>query len=283
MATKLQRAIAAMNSFISKASKRNEPLEAYRGTASFKQFETALKKGIKEQASWAAKNLGSVDFDLTDENLTDSEFAAKLGAWLNANMPIAKEVIPQTKVYTALHNAFIFSIQAQYLRLGFTVKAAGTVDFTLTNEYYLATLKNQANYLLQLSNIDETTRQRLISIVSENRLERGTIDEVASIITDAFEDISDHRAFLIANTEANRAMSTAQMAFMRENNVPTKRWIAAGGNTCPVCQGNADDGEIGREEAHSSGDTEPPAHPGCECYEEAGEIDLETIPLWDGA
>ena len=90
---------------------------------------------------------------------------------------------------------------------------------------------------------------------------------------------------MIANTEANQAMSSAQQAFLKENGVGTKKWVGAGPNTCAICQGNEDQGPIPIDDEFESGDVTPPGHPGCECYEDAGEeIDLDSIDvLWDGS
>lgn len=45
-----------------------------------------------------------------------------------------------------------------------------------------------------------------------------------------------------------------------------KRWDI-GAEGCPQCQENADEGYIGADETHASGDDEPPAHPNCDCSE----------------
>ncbi len=283
MADKLHKMDVAVSRFLSKASKRNEPLEAFREQESFKQLTGMLETGLKKQGSWARRNLNEQDF-YKNESLSTSQFEGEFGTWLFKVMPRLREYVAETKVYVHLHNAFLFSIQASYLRLGVMTKAEGPVDFDLTNPHYIATLKDSANYLLNKSSIDETTRRQLISTVSKAREELKTIDEVADIIDETFDDISPGRAFVIANTEANRSMSVAQRAFLSENGVKTKLWVPAGPSTCEICQGNADDGEVGTDENFSSGDSEPPAHPNCECYLDGGMIDLDSIPLlWDGS
>jgi phosphohistidine phosphatase SixA len=45
-----------------------------------------------------------------------------------------------------------------------------------------------------------------------------------------------------------------------------KQWDI-GAEGCPICQDNADEGWIGVDEVHASGDDEPPAHPNCDCSE----------------
>jgi phosphohistidine phosphatase SixA len=45
-----------------------------------------------------------------------------------------------------------------------------------------------------------------------------------------------------------------------------KRW-ETGGDACETCQANEDEGWVPDDEAHGSGDFEPPAHPNCDCSE----------------
>lgn len=285
MSDKLRKADAAVSQFIRKASRVNEPLEAFRETDSFTQLVDKLEAGIMKQAKWLSKNLDQITF--LQDDLKDSEFEAKMGHWLGNEMPSIASYVSSEKVYAYLHNGFVFSVKASYTRHSIAlVKSADPfVEFDLTNPNYIAALKNQANYLLNNSSIDETTRKRMINLIRDARLSLIDLNELATMIESEFEGISATRAFGIANTEANQAMSSAQQAFLVENGFKTKQWVGAGPNTCPYCQQNEDDGPIPLEETFSSGDLHPPGHPGCECYEDAGEpIDLESIPvLWDGS
>lgn len=280
---KLRKIDAAVSSFIHKANRKNEPLEAFRETEAFDQFVSKMEKGIFKQAKWLSKNLDQIEY-IYDTDMADSEWESKLGSWLKNEMPSIAEYVSQEKVYAYLQNSFVFSVLASYARLGIIQKASGFVEFELTNQYYIAALKDQANYLLHKSSIDETTRKRMITLIRDSRLSLTSLDELATMIEAEFEGISATRAFNIANTETNQAMSSAQQAFLEENGFKTKMWIPAGPNTCAICEGNADDGAIPLDQAFSSGDTHPPGHPGCECYEDAGdEIDLDSIQLWDGS
>lgn len=282
---KLRKIDAAVSTFIHKANKKNEPLEAFRDTESFEQFVGKIESGIMKQAKWLAKHLKEIDY-LTDETLSDSEFDAKFGTWLHNEMPLIASYVSQEKIYAYLFNAFVWSVEASYSRVGVINKAADPfVEFELTNPHYIAALKDQANYLLHKSKMDDTTRNRMIKLIRDARLSMTDVNELATMLEAEFEGISGTRAFLIANTESNQAMSSAQQAFLEENGFKTKLWVAAGPNTCPICEGNADDGPIPLDENFSSGDSHPPGHPGCECYEDAGEpIDLDSIPiLWDGS
>jgi len=279
--SKLQRLSAAVDRFISKASKKNEPLEAFRTTEDYKEFEQSIADGILDQVTDLTKKLPK--WMITDEEF-DEDRAAK---WLEDNQKTIAKYLNEKDILATLITAFTYSVEASYQRQGIKLQKAADpfVTFELTNSYYLDALADQANYLLNKSSIDETTRNRMITLIRDTRMNMATIDELANIIADEFEGISETRAFMIANTEANQAMSSAQQAFLKENGVGTKKWVGAGPNTCAICQGNEDQGPIPIDDEFESGDVTPPGHPGCECYEDAGEeIDLDTIDvLWDGS
>ena len=55
------------------------------------------------------------------------------------------------------------------------------------------------------------------------------------------------------------------IAYRESGVVVGKQWITSQDEGCPECQANMDEGVIGLDEAFESGDTEPPAHPNCEC------------------
>jgi len=283
MKDKLRRLSRAIGSVLRKSKRTNDSLEAFRETESFKQLESAFRKAIVKQAKWVSKNIHQLDSLYEQEGISDSEFEAKVSNWIGNNMPSLADLISAVRVYTYFYNAFEAAVLYQYQLQGIMTKGADfTIAFKLTNQGYIAELKNMADYLLHRSRVNDSTLQNLMTIFRDSRLEQKTIDETAAEINDRMPDIAENRAFMIANTESNRAMSTAQQAFMKENQVPTKSWIPAGPNTCPICDGNADDGEIGIDETFSSGDLAPPAHPNCECYEEAGKIDLDNVDLWGG-
>jgi len=279
--SKLQRLSAAVDRFISKASKKNEPLEAFRTTEDYKEFERSIADAILDQVTDITKKLPK--WMITDEEF-DEDRAAK---WLEDNQKSIAKYLKEKDILATLITAFTYSVESCYQRQGIKLQKAADpfVTFELTNSYYIDKLLDQANYLLNKSSIDETTRNRMITLIRDTRMNMTTIDELANIIADEFEGISETRAFSIANTEANQAMSSAQQAFLKENGVGTKKWVGAGPNTCAICQGNEDQGPIPIDDDFESGDTTPPGHPGCECYEDAGEeIDLDSIDiLWDGS
>lgn len=279
----LLRLSAKIGRILRKNRRVNEPLAAFRDTESFKQLEGDLRKAIVKQGKWVAKNIHDIEDIFVKDGLTDDQWRAEVADWLNNHMPPLWDLLSQVRLYTYFHNAFVAAVKNQYVQQGIVAKGVGySVDFSLSNPQYIAELKNLADYLIHRSKLNETTIQGILGIFRDARLNNDTIDETATQISDQITGIAEDRAFRIANTESNRAMSMGQMAFMQENDVPTKSWVGAGPHTCPICEDNEADGEIGIDEAFSSGDTEPPAHPSCECYLESGKINLDNVDLWSG-
>lgn len=295
----MHKAQVIVDNFIKKVDRRNDPLEAYRKTDDYLSFQNKTEEIITKQVIYLKNHLSDITI-WGDEDVPEHQIEAKVGAYLDKHMPTYEDEMSFETVHDNLKSAFIASIKAAYRRLGVKVlkKAADTVDyevdFDLTNEDYIAALKDSANYLLTTKSkgYDETTKKRLINIVRDGRMNGDTIDDVASDLNAQVDSISSVRAFMIANTETASAFGSANQAFMYENNVPEKEWVTAGSNPCAeICQPNADDGPISVDSEFSSGDLTEPGHVNCECYVQGvgldlttmGDDELSSLILWDGA
>ncbi len=116
--------------------------------------------------------------------------------------------------------------------------------------------------------IDESTRARLRETISSGLAEGFTNHELADAISES-ELFSAERALLIARTEMANAENAATLTGWKASGVVEgKAWVPDA-EACEICLGNEADGVIGLDETFSSGDTEPTAHPNCECTLEA--------------
>lgn len=279
-------ALGATQRFLAKVKRQNEPFQAYLDTQGYKLLNKGITTAVRTQADAVAKALKELDpantLVMNDDlqPLNDSNIV-HLQSLIQSEMPPLSTLVPQRTVYRSLKSAFSFSVKAQYKRWGLMVKAAD-VNFKLTNQNYISALNDQSNYLLNNSNIDSTTMNQMISLISDGKSAGLTIDEVADELSGSFKDVSDKRAFVISRTETAQAMGTGNLATMKENNVQTKHWVTAGANPCEICTGNEADGSIPVDASFSSGDDCEPAHPNDECYTEADEIDLDSLDVWDG-
>lgn len=292
---KLLRAQVQVERFLTKATRRNDPLEKYRKQDTYLAFENKTEDIIADQIRWSANHLGEMKIDVDD--LESHVIEARVGTYLDRYMPTFGSKMPYDTVYDNLKAAFEWSCKAAYRRMGAKVlqKAVDyTVDFELTNQDYLDALANDAKYLLTTKSkgYDDTTRDRLINIVRDGRLNRDTIDDIASDLEAQVDGISSVRAFMISNTETANAFGQANQAMLEQNNIPQKSWIIAGPhNLVDECDDNADASPINSDEEFPSGDLAEPAHINCECYTQGEGLDLTTMSndeldslvLWDGS
>ncbi len=281
------KALGATQRFLSKVKLQNEPYKGMQETKEFKAFFSLFADSISSQADTITRVLKNLDTSSTLamnddlQPLNDSN-VAHLRDLIRQTMPTTSDNISHEKVVEFLKFSFNYSVKAQYQRWGLIVKAAD-VNFKVTNKKYLDKLDDQANYLLNNSSIDDTTIQQMTDLIGNGKAQGLTIDEVADELNNAFAEISDSRAMLISRTETAQAMGSANLASMVENGVATKHWVIAGSHKGgDECDDNADAGSIPVGDAFPSGDDAEPAHPNCECYVEADEINLDSIDIWSG-
>jgi len=115
-----------------------------------------------------------------------------------------------------------------------------------------------------VTGIDETTIDRLASVIEQGIEEMRGPYGTGQLIRAEMEDMSVSRALTIASTEMNRAMSAATLDKLDFLGVEYKQWILDP-DPCPICIDNADAGVIPASEEFPSGDDGPPAHPNCRC------------------
>lgn len=268
---------------LNKVNGVNKPYRAIKRTDYYKEFQTKFTNGISKQAKWVDENLinllssAGIDDDLQPLGIEQKQ---KLQGLVKRDMPALSDFVTEFSVFQGLKDFFEWSAKQQYKRWGYLVKSK--VEFTLTNTEYINALKNRAAYLLNQSSLDQTTVDEIINIIADSKLGGMTNDEVRMVLKDTFDEVSDYRGEMIARTESANAIGDANHATAIQNGAQTHSWVLAGGGTDDLCVGNVDDGEIPVNQAFSSGDLSEPAHPNCECYTEAGEIDLDSIDLWGG-
>lgn len=269
---------------LNKVSGVNKPFKAIQQTDEYKKFESIFQEGIKDQGDWASDNLSellnSAGIEDNLEALTLDQQQVLRGLY-SRDMPTLSNFVSEFKTFQQLKGFFEWSAVQQYKRWRYMAKA-DYVKFTLTNQFYIKALTDQAAYLLNKSSLDSTTLDQIISIIINGRSEGMTTSEVSQLLSDKFDTISRTRADMITRTEAANSMGMANHATARENGAQTKSWITAGEGDDDICAGNADAGEIPIDKEFPSGHMYEPGHPNCECYTEAGLIDLDSIELWTG-
>lgn len=275
----LNRIDLAIDRYIRKLSRRNEPLEYYRTQREYKAFRTQFKTAITKQMSDIADELNNTK----DNRLTGPDGATYTKHHLLQKFVPISNYIDKNNVVKYYKSVYNYTVKTAYQRNG--VIAKGDFTFNITNKNIIAQLGDQANSLLDLSSLDSTTQDQLWNIISTGIDDGLTPYEIADTIQANIGGISDYRANMIADTETANIMGNANLDFMTNNGVEYKQWVTAGDNPCDECQSNEDAGEIPVDENFPTGDDSEPAHPNCECYVDAVQMDLTDVPdseLWSG-
>lgn len=117
----------------------------------------------------------------------------------------------------------------------------------------------------------ETTRTAIRDAVTKGLEDNVGQREIADMLENDFA-FSPDRADLISRTEisnANGAGSHEGLIAAQDAGVVVEHaWIAED-DACEICQANEDEGWIPVDQAFSSGDMNPAAHPNCRCAEAA--------------
>jgi F like protein len=112
--------------------------------------------------------------------------------------------------------------------------------------------------------LNQTSLQVLRDAISDAWDAGGSFEQIVAAIQDTFETFSTTRAERIAQTEVNDAYNYGRVQTAVAAGFDQKAWDPDG-EACPICTANADEGWIGIDETFSSGDSEPTAHPNCDC------------------
>jgi len=142
------------------------------------------------------------------------------------------------------------------------------LDFELLNTAAVA-FAEQYTFAL-VSQITTTTAAALETFIADWIRSGNPLSDLYTALQEApvFEGMfGAQRARLVAITESTRAFAEANMMLWRNAGyVEGTEWRIVGGPVCELCQMNSDAGVVAMDHPYPSGDTLPPAHPGCRCY-----------------
>ncbi len=121
------------------------------------------------------------------------------------------------------------------------------------------------NSLTKLTGDFSTTSvNRLRDAVADAWDAGGSFEQITRAIKDTFQDFSDTRASMIAQTEVNDAYNQGRIYTAVNAGFDQKAWDPDG-EACEICMANVDAEWIGIDEEFPSGDMAPTAHPNCDC------------------
>ena len=118
--------------------------------------------------------------------------------------------------------------------------------------------------------INETTKESLKTLIAKAVEDSKSYTEITALIRQAFADFSSYRARLIAVTEIGNGYEAGNRMLIDDviegGLAMEKSWLTVGdANVDPECLNNEAQGWIPVDQAFSSGDDQPLAHPNCRC------------------
>jgi SPP1 gp7 family putative phage head morphogenesis protein len=112
--------------------------------------------------------------------------------------------------------------------------------------------------MVTINGVTGTAMTRLGNVLADGIAAGDSVQTISSNMTDFA--LSDDRAFVIANTETNRAMTTATLSTYDQNGVDQWEFLSED-DACPIC----DDLSGQTFDTGSDSDNAPPIHPSCRC------------------
>lgn len=162
------------------------------------------------------------------------------------------------------------------------------ISFDLGNPRAVQWLSENA--ALRVSQINETTRQTIATIVNKSVEEGWSYNETAKEIKERFEEFRigkpqqhiQSRAHLVAVTESANAYEAGNKMVidqMAEAGLRMeKKWQTVGDDrVSEECEANEGEGWIPADQEHASGHMHPPRFPGCRCDELYQRVKEENV------
>lgn len=276
---KLQALSKRLDQFLHKQdSQNNEELRLLIQDSAYVQFVGDMEHAIYGQATWTAAQLKTLSDQYITEDLEalSTNQQQQLQQYLLNNMPKVGDSVTTEALAVWFKQTFEVGATDVYKNNGIDTA------FSLRSPAYLATINSQADYLLNKSSLDDTTRNSLINLIAKDKEAGMTVPEIAKDITDTFADIAKSRADMIAYTETASMYNRGQYSAMKESGVMFKEWVPLGDPCATICLPNSEGPMIPMDAVFDSGDLMPPAHPRCECVLDYQIADLTAAEAWDG-
>jgi hypothetical protein len=172
------------------------------------------------------------------------------------------------KVGVAAFEATLFDAVTMAHATGVQYLGVGT-SFNLKHPDAVSWAKEHAG--ARISKVEDATKAEIHDMIVRGLDEGKSYSEVAREIKGRFSEFSSSRAQTVAVTENAYAYESGNRTLIDDLRSVgldmEKQWNVVDGGCCDICDANASEGWIDSEETHSSGDTHPPNHPNCRCFE----------------
>lgn len=184
----------------------------------------------------------------------------------------------ETQTTPALQDAIV-SIEREALpkgadQLRTQLKFDAKTTFRLANPRAVAWFMKHGGSTAYIAGIQDTTKESLKGLIAQGLDNGWSYNQTAKEIRKLFlGPITTKRAQLIATHESAQAYEAGNRAFadtiVDDGIEMEKMWTTSHDDRVSEgCEENEGDGWIPIDQAHTSGDQEPPRFPGCRCFEQ---------------
>lgn len=247
-------------------------------------LEIAMRKAFRAQGSLLERKFRQVRRYFSEGNDPWERHAQSLEMAFSEALPLdevnmiwAQVQMETVKLFTTPINTAVAKA-LEYGGIGMLAEMGMKVRFDLGNPRAVDYLRNYGAD--KVTNINETTREYLQTLITKATDEGWSYKRTAEAIIERFEEFAigkpqehiDSRAHLIAVTETGEAYEEGNRIVAKDLQDAgldmEKMWSTVGdAKVSEGCKANEADGWIGIDRAHSSGHQRPLRFPGCRCEE----------------
>ena len=193
-----------------------DALQEYEKTRKYKEFKSKLKKALKKQF----------------EPFTQPEVIESVTGFAKAE---AVEV-GVTEYFIALAlDAYDFLIDAAKAGGNNAYEELGISGSFKPSDLVKQYIEDRSTFLI--NSVDQTTKDYIIRQIVEGKNQSMTNEEIAKVISDNVNQISEYRANLIVTTEVANAMQQAELETYKEQGIKKKVWRTSRDDlVCPFCR-----------------------------------------------
>jgi len=222
-------------------------------------FEDAVRKMFAAQAYDVLYAVFMADLGEAERDDDDREVALIMAAIAAA---LAARVDRDVQI---LYPSFVSTLTTSLVQSGLAKYGVyTTLDSIQAQDWILA------HGAELVAGINETTREAMARLLADALARGDSVDDIASLLMQNFDDMVSCRAKGIAITETSKAWSFAEMSsaelMEKAGYKMVKEWLL--GPMHPrydPCDHNHEEGAIPLHRPFSTGDMAPPQHPNCGC------------------
>lgn len=215
-----------------------------------------LKNYFKGLGSRAVKY---VNWKAYAKELAKPNTSTEKQAAINAKVLVTAKAISDAETKLLIKITFNHIVEAQQAGAMAAEADAGAASDLAATDLSTTIEKAARDHVDKLiKGLNDTTIGKIQNSIADSLAQGNTVQQAQDALSDLVND--PDRAHLIATTESVNAYGQGTLTYGIQSGATTKTWETQY-DPCPICEDNADDGDIDINDSFSSGDDAPSAHP----------------------